>query len=42
MCYSIGPLTWEYSLPYRTDVCQWYIGGFYRLLWKNAALYGIL
>jgi hypothetical protein len=42
MCDSVGPLTWEYSLPHRTDVCQWHIGGFYRLLWKNAALYGIL
>ena len=42
MCDSVGPLTWEHSLPHRTDVCQWHIGGFYRLLWKNAALYGIL
>ena len=28
MCYSVGPPTWEYSLSYRTDVCQFILKNF--------------
>ena len=42
MCDSVDPLAWEYSLSYRTDVCQQRIGGFCGLPWKNVVAYAIL
>ncbi len=43
VAYSVGTPVREYcSIPHKEMVCQLLIGGFYKLLWKNAAFYGIL
>ena len=38
MCYSVGPLTWEYSLPYRTDVCQCFLRNPVIHCWRHLIL----